>query len=268
MFLLPGSYAVSQRRRSAAQHTQQSIDIVQTLRRSYVFADLDPASLTPLAERSRLERYASGEHVFFTGDPATHLHVVEGGQLKEYMVSSDGQETITELYGPGSVFGDPGLFAVERDRVVSVAAVQPSTVAAITRADLMPFLLNHPIAMERMLEGLSAQIRDAVHVIATLSFDRILDRLALQLVELAETHGACDPKGTRITLALSQSLLASMIGATRPNVNRAIRRLVESGALIIDRDQYTLTNPRQLRAAIAPERRRLYRRNRPNRNDT
>jgi CRP-like cAMP-binding protein len=258
---------VSQRPRSAAQHTRQTIDIVETLKRSYLFAELEPATLTPLAERSRLDRYAPGEHVFFKGDPATHLHIVARGQVKEYMLSSDGQETITELYGPGSVFGDPGLFAVERDRVVSVAAVQRSTVAAIARADLMPFLFNHPNAMERMLEGLSSQIRDAVHVIATLRSNRILDRLAIQLLDLAESHGASDPKGTRITLALSQSLLASMIGATRPNVNRAIRQLVESGALIVDRDQYTLPNPQQLRAEIAPERRPLYQRNRPNRTD-
>jgi CRP/FNR family transcriptional regulator len=230
-----------------------------------VFADLDEATLAPLAERSRLTPYAPGEHVFFAGDPATALYVLAHGQLKEYVNSADGQERIVEIYGPASVFGDPGLFAVERDRVVNVAAVKPSTVVAIERPDLMPFLYS--LTMERMLEGLTAQVRELVQMSSGLAFDRIRDRLALKLVELAETHGTSDPRGTRITLKLSQSLLAGMVAATRPNVNRALRELVETCEITVEGDQYTVTNPQRLRAAIAPERPSLYRRNRPRHTD-
>lgn len=57
-------------------------------------------------------------------------------------------------------------------------------------------------------------------------------------------------------------MLASAIAATRPNVNRAVRELVESGEIVVDGDNYIVTNTQRLRAAIAPERSALSRRNR------
>jgi CRP-like cAMP-binding protein len=160
------------------------------------------------------------------------------------------------------VFGEPGLFAPERDRIINVAATRPSVVIEVPRAALVAFLHEHPSAMEGMLEGLASQGRDAIHVIAGLAFDRIRDRLALKLAELADTSGAADPRGTRINFKLSQGMLASAIAATRPNVNRAVRELVESGEIIVDGDDYIVTNTQRLRAAIAPERSPLSRRNR------
>lgn len=248
--------------RSAAQHTDQVAQIARVLGRTFVFARLPAADLIPLAGRCRRRGLAAGEHVFFVGDAATHLYVVEHGQLKEYLTSSDGQETITDIYAPPSVFGEPGLFAPERDRIVNVAATRPSVVVEVPRVALVDFLHEHQPAMEGMLEGLASQARDATHVIAGLAFDRIRDRLALKLAELAETDGAADPRGTRINFKLSQGMLASAIAATRPNVNRAVRELVESGEIVVDGDNYIVTNTQRLRTATAPERSALSRRNR------
>ena len=184
--------------RSAAQHTDQVAQLARLLGRTFVFAGLQFADLIPLARRCRRRGLAPGEHVFFIGDTATHMYVVEHGQLKEYLNSSDGQETIIDIYAPPSVFGEPGLFAPERGRIINVAATRPSVVIEVPRAALVAFLHEHQPAMEGMLEGLASQARDAVHVIAGLAFDRIRDRLALKLAELAETNGAADPRGTRI----------------------------------------------------------------------
>jgi len=203
---------VTELQRSAAQHTQQVIGIARALQRSFVFQDLQPAQLAPLAESCRRTGYAPGDHVCFVGDAATELWVLEHGQLKEYLNSADGQETIVDIYGPGSVFGEPGLFVPERNRLVNVAAVKPSIVIGIPRAELLAFMQSHHPAMERMLEQLSAMARELVISASALAFDRIRDRLALKLVELAETNGAPDPRGTRITLKLSQGLLAAAIG--------------------------------------------------------
>lgn len=102
-------------------------------------------------------------------------------------------------------------------------------------------------------------------MIAGLAFDRIRDRVALKLVDYADEHGGADPRGTRITLKLSQSLLASAVSASRPNVNRAVKELVTGGELVVDGGTYVLTNPQRLRASIAPERPILSRRNRAHR---
>jgi CRP/FNR family cyclic AMP-dependent transcriptional regulator len=56
-------------------------------------------------------------------------------------------------------------------------------------------------------------------------------RVVEVLRELAHVHGSEVVGGTRIDLPLSQDALASLVGAARESVNRAVRQLTAHGAL-------------------------------------
>lgn len=240
----------------------ESADPVPLLLTTYLFADLTPAELAPLVKVVRRARFRRGEQVFAVGDPATHLYVVDSGRFKECVHSVDGDETITELLSPGAVFGEPGLFAPERDRVVSVVALEDSAVLMVEREPLVRFLLAHPPTMLRLLEGVVAQVRESVEVVAGLGSRRIRDRLAVKLAELAETHGVDHPAGRMIDLRLSQSTLAGLVAASRPNVNRALAELTDLGHVRSVEGRYVVTDVARLRAAVGAERRLRHRRNR------
>jgi len=62
--------------------------------------------------------------------------------------------------------------------------------------------------------------------------------VARKLLELA---------GTQRTLALSQSTLAGLVGASRENVNRALSRFASLGYISLDRGRITLLRPDELR---------------------
>lgn len=214
----------------------------------------------PLVGFGAGEREPDGQAVQ-GGQDMQPQHIAESGTLKECTYTADGEETIIELYRQGAVFGEPALFAPERTRVVTIVAVSEASVIAIGREPLMRFLLAHPPAMLRMLEGLAAQTRELVEGVTELGHARIRDRLALKLAELAETHGSDHPAGRRVDVELSQSALGALIAASRTNTNRALADLIQEGAISVDGRRYVVTSPAGLRASVGADARLLHRNN-------
>ncbi len=237
------------------------MDLISLLLSTYLFADLHPEEIVPLAARARRHFYQRGEYVFRVGDPATALYVTASGQLKESVVSVSGEEIIFEIFTTGAVFGEPGLFAREKDRVVDVAAMQPSVVVAIPREPLVDFLLCHSATMLRLLEGLTAQVRTSVEELSSVAFRKIQERLVLKLLELAETHGKPSGSVTTVSLQLPQRTLAAMIGASRENVNRALAVLVDTGDVQIWNTGQVVLDTSRLRRRVGEQRPLLHRRN-------
>jgi CRP-like cAMP-binding protein len=237
-----------------------ALDVVGLLLDTYLFGDLTPAVLQPLASRARIHRYHCGEYIFHAGDPATALFIVAEGQLHEPISTPAGDDIVLEVYTRAAVFGEPALFVPERTRVVNILAATPASVIILDRALLVEFLLRHPPAMLRMLESLANQTRISVLDTVTLAHRPLRDRLVLKLLELARTHGQPSPHGIVIQLHLTQSTLAAQIGASRENVNRALATLRRSGMITTHAGTITITQPNTLHNTVTPDQ-PLHRRN-------
>lgn len=219
---------------------QPHVDLVEVLLSAYPFRDLTPAELSGLHPGPRLLHVDRDSPVFRAGEPATDLYVVVDGQLKERTLTHDGDEAVTELFTSGAVFGEPGLFVPEADRVVDVVALQAAHVVALSRDALVALLASHPGVALRLLEGLASDVRALTVQLTHASYLRVRDRVAAKLLELASTHGSPQSHGTRIQLALTQSTLAGMVAATRENTSRALGELAALGALELGREGYTV----------------------------
>ena len=55
-----------------------------------------------------------------------------------------------------------------------------------------------------------------------MTFQDVLGRLAFELLSLAERSGNTSEQGIEITIPLTQVDLATMVGATRESVNKAV----------------------------------------------
>ena len=112
------------------------------------------------------------------------------------------------------VIGEPGFFSAERNRVMALVAVEPSTMLVLDREQLTPFLQRHPDVTMRALEGLASIARGQTELITALARRSLQDRLVLRLLDLAETNTE-HPDGAAVTPKISQSTLASMVGVSR-----------------------------------------------------
>jgi CRP/FNR family cyclic AMP-dependent transcriptional regulator len=230
--------------------TEAEPDRVSLLLGTYLFEDLSQAELEPLARAATIRRLVRGEYVFHVGDPADEICVVVGGELKDSVLTEDGEEVVHSVYGPGMVFGEPGFFSPERNRVMAMIAVEPTTILVLRHDDVMPFLQRHPRVVIRALEGVSSIARHQTELIAALARRPLHERLLLRLLELAETS-ASSPDGEGITPKISQATLAAMVGVSRENVNRALGALFASGRVRFEGGRYVLPDPDGLREEIA-----------------
>lgn len=205
-------------------------DVFVGLSRSYLFEDLTPDELRPLAASATTRALVRGERLCHLGDPADEIWVVLSGEVKDSAVDAEGYEVIHFVHGPGMTLGEPGFFAVERTRIVEVIAVVPSTIIRLDRRDLTPFMARHPSVKDRVLETLASNSRWQTTVISSAARRTLTDRLILRLLELAEPSPQSS-SGEAITPKISQSTLAAMIGVSRENVNRALAALAVEGAI-------------------------------------
>jgi CRP-like cAMP-binding protein len=213
-----------------AQMEPTARDPVRVLLSTYLFQDLSPAELEPLAKSLQSREYRRGEYVFRAGDPAESLFVLSTGQVKYFMTTVEGDEWVLEILTPGAVFGEPGLFAPERTRIVDALAMEPSRALFMGRGQLLDFLQRHQPAMMRMLEGLATEARATIETVTEIGFLQIQGRVVRKLLELAATHGQRREDGSvEIAVSVSQSTMAGLIGASRENVNRALGALTAGG---------------------------------------
>jgi len=211
-------------------------DPVRVLLSTYLFQDLSPAELEPLAQTLHFREYKRGEYVFRAGEPAEFLYILAAGEIKYVMTTAEGDEWILEVLTSGGVFGEPGLFAPEHNRVVDALAIRPCSVLTIRRDRLIDFMQRHPPAMLRMLEALATEVRLTVETVTDIGYAEIRRRIVRKLLELATKHGQELADGSvEIALTVSQATLAGLVGATRENVNRALRALTaEGGVRLVD----------------------------------
>jgi CRP-like cAMP-binding protein len=226
------------------------LDRVSLLLGTYLFEDLSPAEVEPLARAGTIRHAARGEYLNHVGDPAEEVYLVATGQLKDSIVTEDGDEFVHSFFGKGMLFGEPGFFAIERNRVMAVIAVEPTTLLVIGREALEPFLQRHPQVVTRALEWLASVARNQTLLIATLSRRTLQERLLFRLVELADTNAPRE-KGPGITPKISQATLAAMVGVSRENVNRALGALAEQGIIRIEAGGYILPDLERIRAEIS-----------------
>ena len=223
--------------------------MVQALLQTYLFQDLSPAEVEGLTGAATARSVARGAHAVRTGDRADEIWIIVAGKFKEYRLDPAGNEYVNELMGPGQVFGEPGAFSSERTRVVNVVALEHSTALTIQRDELFKFLIAHPSALLRLLEGLASDARTPLPAATVMAYSSLSERVIAKLLQLAQWDETSKKDGA-VELQLSQSLLASMVGATREKVNRALAPLVDAGLVRLEYRRMLLLDIESLRRMV------------------
>jgi CRP-like cAMP-binding protein len=100
-----------------------------------------------------------------------------------------------------------------------------------------------------ILKVLSARIRYTTAQAERLAFLDVSGRVASKLLELADRYGVQDD-GIEIELELTQTELASWVGANRKSVNRALANFRDQGLIRVQRHKITILDARALRRQI------------------
>jgi CRP-like cAMP-binding protein len=153
-------------------------------------------------------------------------------------VTHDGQEMLEALRGAGDVVGEIAG-QVTGYRTATIEAIDTVHALLIGAEQFGEFLDTHPSAAHAHRRVMADRQRATFethrnHVLA--SGPR---RLACLLLDLAARHGATGDNGLSAPLPLSQEEIASLIGASRSTVTRALHEW--RSRQIIRTDQRNIT---------------------------
>ena len=192
----------------------------------------------------RRRAYSRDEVIFHQGDPADTLHLIAAGHVAVRVTLAGGEFVVLAILGPGEAVGEQALVGVPHPRGATVAALERCETLSLGRDQFERLRASYPGVNRFLVELLSAridilnsQVLEALYVPAE---RRVLRRLA-DLCELYKTDDQ------RIVIPVTQEMLASIAGTTRPTANQVLRRLVASEIVEVRRGQIVVLNREGLR---------------------
>jgi CRP/FNR family cyclic AMP-dependent transcriptional regulator len=157
------------------------------------------------------------KHVIFAqGDPADAVFYLEKGQVTLTVVSDQGKSAVVAMLGRGDFFGE-GCLAGQPIRMATASAMTEASVVRVERQIVIGLLHESSIFSERFMAHLLARnVRFEEDLVDQL-FNSSEKRLARVLLLLARfgKDGTTD----LVIPAVTQEVLAAMVGTTRPRIS-------------------------------------------------
>ncbi|MDE0162306.1 MAG: Crp/Fnr family transcriptional regulator [Acidimicrobiaceae bacterium] len=210
----------------------------EALRETILFAELDDGQLDHIAAAGIVQSLRRNVVLFEEGDEPGEFYLVLSGRVAIAQESDDGRESLLAVLGPGELFGEMG-FLDGHNRSAQARALEESEVLVVPYAELRLLYEDHPTALWSAVQLLARRLRATDQALSDTVFLDVMGRTAKRLLEMAGDRDEFE-------MPLTQEELASMVGASRERVNKAIHAFVRLGWITHDHRRYKITNRRNL----------------------
>ena len=180
-------------------------------------------------------RFAKGEVIFHAGDPGDTLHLIVRGLVAVRATTPLGDVATFAVLGHDDFFGELALVGGHGRRTATVAAVTATETLSLDRAAVEELRLRHRAIDELLLEALAKQVERLSQQLLEALYVPVEKRLFRRLDAL------CDTADDNV-IALPQADIATIVGTTRPTVNRLLRSAEEEGIVALGRGTVTVVD--------------------------
>jgi CRP-like cAMP-binding protein len=195
-----------------------------------VLADLPGEDLELLTRRQMVQSYQKGETIFREGAYPAGIFFIVSGMVKKYKTDKEGREQIIYVANAGELIGYHAILEEER-YPDSAAALEQARLSFIPKEDFLETIERSVVLNRRLLKTLSHEFAVLVNSIALVAHRPVRERLALHLVVLREKYKLDFQPGMSVEINMSREDLASLVGAARENVLRALAELKGEGII-------------------------------------
>lgn len=198
----------------------------EALRVSSYFLELTPAELEWVRRNAEVLHKERGSVVLLEGAASPGLLIVLSGSLKVCRVSMAGREQILRIAGTGESLNDVPVFDGGACPA-TVIAVENSQVLVVPAPVFRELLARHTTVAVQLLQTFAKRLRQVTLLATDLTLLDVEGRVARALDIYTRSS-------TNKEFPMSQTELASIVGARREVVARSLKDLEEQGA--IERD--------------------------------
>ncbi len=224
-------------------------ELLAALREVPWLVELPEEPLGELARSLIVRRFRPEQTFFWQGDPGQEMYFLLEGTVAITSHGSSGREVTLARYGPGSFFGDMALLdGLPRS---ATATAESSGLALILRSlEFNAVLSRHPECAQTLLRFLSQRLREANERIQSLALLTVRQRLAAQLVQLAEKEGETHERGVLLPPHVNHRSLSAWLGASRESITRMMAELRLADLMEASGRRMIVRNLERLRAEI------------------
>ena len=202
-----------------------------------LFRALSPENLTTLGAVLRRHHFAASAIIMSAEQVGEVVYFILEGTVKIHINREDGPNVVIAILGPGDIVGEMSLIDDTR-RCASVVALEGSTLLSMDRNVFRHCLRTMPVLTYNLACILTARLRLADAHIEALATCDVECRVARQLVAFTKRYGrATADGGLLIPIRITQSDIASMVGASRETINKIIVSYKERKFISVDSDQ-------------------------------
>ena len=176
--------------------------------------------------RRTVANYRKGQVIFSQGDDCTTVLYLQQGTVKLTIVSPVGKEAVIAILYPGDFFGE-GCIAGQPRRVARAVAVQPASVLAINKKEMLRVMHAEHDFSDRFISHMLKRNVRIEEDLADQLFNSSEKRLARALL-LAARYGK-EEQAEKIAGKVSQETWAEMIGTTRSRVSYFMNKFRKLG---------------------------------------
>ncbi|HXM21870.1 MAG TPA: Crp/Fnr family transcriptional regulator [Terriglobales bacterium] len=182
--------------------------------------------LSTIGEGRRALRFTKKQTVFAQGDATDGVFYIQRGKIKLTVISSNGKEATLGILGEGDFFGE-GCLAGQPLRMGSASAIINCDLLRIDKKAMMQALHREHKLSDRFVAYLLARNIRYEEDLVDQHFKSSEKRLARVLLLLA--HFGREGVPESVIPEISQTILAEMVGTTRPRINFFMNRFRKLG---------------------------------------
>lgn len=194
-----------------------------------LFGSLEEADRLTVARHMLRATFAPHQTIFTRGDGGGPVYLVLEGRVRLSVFSVDGRLLSFTHAGAGDVFGE--IAALDGgSRTADAVALGRVVVMTLAAERLNKLIEGHAHVARAAIACLCQRLRDTSAQVETIALHPVEMRLARYLLARVKRPSVGD-RNAVLDLTISQSELASLIGASRQKVNKALGLLQDAGAI-------------------------------------
>lgn len=210
-----------------------------TLRAIPLLAELPEDEIRRLEAATRARRVAPGTMVLDHLDSSTAVYFVIEGAIEVSIHARSGREVTYRTMRAPAYFGE--LAALDGlPRSAGITAIEPTVIASLAADEFRALLLRRGDIALRLLEDMSARVRDLTERVFEMSTLPVRYRIVAELLRMADANGIRVGRA-RIDRPPTHMQIATRISTHREAVTRELRSLARAG--LLERDGRAMVIP-------------------------
>ncbi len=192
----------------------------------------------------RRQPLKKGDHLFRQGDHFDSVYAVRSGSLKNYIMTNDGEEQITNFHLPSELVGLDGVDCSSYP--VSSKALETTTVCEIPYSRLQSLAQELPDLRNQIFSSMSKEIRDDKQMMLLLSKKNAEERVATFLANLSSRFKRRGYSPYTFRLPMSRNEIGNYLGLAVETVSRVFTRFQSLQVIAVNGKEVHITDRQQL----------------------